>query len=101
MSDSDANIVVAEGSIKIDGIDCGHLGDPVAVRYPREYFDVKGSRRTKEVAGIILIIALKTKYPHGGGAIGKLIAEKLGLMPPPQSTTQPTTNPDPASAKGA
>jgi hypothetical protein len=44
-----------------------------------EYFNAKGSLRTKEVAAMILIFALETKYPHRGGVVGAIIAHALGL----------------------
>lgn len=62
-----------------------------AVGALNEYFVAKGSLRTKEVAAAVLIIALECKYPHQGGKLGKVIADKLGLMDLPKSTTQPTS----------
>ena len=56
------------------------------------YFTAKGSLRTREVAGLILIVALEAKYPHAGGKIGLLLGEHLGLMPPPAPTTQPAAS---------
>jgi hypothetical protein len=64
-----------------------------AVAALNEYFKAKGTLRTKEVAGLVLIIALEAKYPHKGGVIGRVIAEKLGLMDLPRSPTRPGQEP--------
>lgn len=45
-----------------------------------KYFDAKGTLCTKELAGLVLILALEYKYPHGGGKVGTLVARKLGLL---------------------
>lgn len=55
MADSDANVVVGKGTIEIDGIDCGHLAEPVTVRLVRDYYDVEGQHR------VGLIKKVKTK----------------------------------------
>lgn len=61
-----------------------------AVKALSKYFEAKGSLRTREVAGIILVIALESKYPHAGGMVGTVIAEQLGLLDR-SAATQPTT----------
>ncbi len=53
------------------------------------YFDAKGSLMTRELAGMILIMGLEHQYPHVGGRVGKLIAEKAGLLDDPTAATQP------------
>jgi len=65
-----------------------------AVSALNEYFRAKGSLRTREVAGLVLVLALEAKYPGKGGKIGQLIAEKLGLVNPSKSATQPATSPE-------
>ena len=65
-----------------------------------EYFEAKGSLCTREAAGLILTFALEVKYPHGGAVLGSLIAEKLGLIALPRSTSPPATSPSPAPAEG-
>ena len=45
MADTDANVVVGKGTISIDGIDCGHLSEPVTMRLARDYYDVEGQHR--------------------------------------------------------
>lgn len=45
MSDTDTNIVVASGSLSIDGTDVGHISEPITVRLVREYYDVMGQHR--------------------------------------------------------
>ena len=55
MSDTDANVVVGKGTIEIDGIDCGHLSEPVTMRLARDYYDVEGQHR------VGLIKKVKTK----------------------------------------
>lgn len=62
-----------------------------ALEILNEYFSEKGSLRTREVAGLVLIIAVDAKFPHGGGLLGGLIAEKLGLINLPRSATQPAS----------
>ena len=64
-----------------------------AVKLLNGYFQAKGSLCTREVAGLILIAALEAKYPHRGGRVGKLLAEKLGLTAPTRPATQPAQNP--------
>lgn len=56
------------------------------------YFTEKGSLRTREVAGLVLIIALEAKFPHRGAALGGIVAEKLGLLSLPRSATQPASS---------
>ena len=51
-----------------------------SIKALNEYFEAKGSLRTREVAGIILIVALEVKYPHRGGLVGEIIAKRLGLL---------------------
>lgn len=60
-----------------------------AAKALNEYFVAKCSLRTKELAGIILVLALEAKYGHHGAKVGQLIAEKSGLLDAPKATTQP------------
>lgn len=62
-----------------------------------EYFEAKGSLGTKEVAGLVLVVALEAKFPHRGGVLGAIIADKLGLLDMDSASatlpaTMPTTN---------
>lgn len=49
-------------------------------------FAAKGSLRTKEVAGLVFIVAMEVKYPHRGGSLAVLILGPLGMVPPNQAT---------------
>lgn len=57
------------------------------------YFQRKDSMRTRELAGQILILALEAKYRRPGGMVGRVLVEKLGLVAPPGTMTQPATTP--------
>ena len=50
-------------------------------------------KETREAAAIALMIALEAKYPHRGAVLGGIIAERLGLINLPRSSTQPATMP--------
>jgi hypothetical protein len=67
-----------------------------ALKVLDDYMGAKGSLRTRELAGLILIIGLECKYPHRGGMAGKMAADALGLAPaggwdnaPATATTAP------------
>lgn len=44
------------------------------------YFEAKGSLRTREVAGLVLLIALEARYPGHGAKIGNVVTARLGLV---------------------
>ncbi len=53
-----------------------------------EYFERKGARRAREVAGLILIVALEIRCSRRSGRIGAKIAEELGRPKLSDLTTQ-------------
>jgi hypothetical protein len=64
-----------------------------ALKALSSYFEAKGSLGTKDVAALVVIFSLESRFPHRGGVLGQAIAVELHLIDPP-STRVVTQNAD-------
>ena len=62
------------------------------------YLEAKGSLRTREAAGLILVLAFECKYPGYGGRIASVMAKRVGLVDLGPSADLPSLSP--ATAPG-